>query len=59
MVAKECPSCKKVSYGSYSIRKWICPYCQTDLSTVSYCLGVSAIHADGKEDPQHSPSQAS
>lgn len=34
MVYKKCPYCKGMSYSSSPERKWICPYCNRDISKV-------------------------
>jgi uncharacterized Zn finger protein (UPF0148 family) len=34
MIAKFCPRCKKNSYSAATQGKWVCPYCDKDLTYV-------------------------
>jgi uncharacterized Zn finger protein (UPF0148 family) len=34
MVAKTCPRCNGTSYSAAEKGKWICPYCDLDISQI-------------------------
>lgn len=34
MVSKTCPKCGGISYSASEKGKWICPYCDEDMSEV-------------------------
>lgn len=50
MYKKTCPSCKGRSYSSAGRGKWICPYCEADLTDVP--LRLACALEEGEEESE-------